>query len=59
MHCAWLSGANNVTFEPFKPFVRLHHQFIAQILYALDGPVLREANCLFGGGTVIALRYGE
>jgi hypothetical protein len=59
MHCAWLSGANNVTFEPFKPFVRLHHQFIAQILYALDGPLLREANCLFGGGTVIALRYGE
>lgn len=48
-----------MTFESFKPFVRLHHQFIAQILYALDGPMLREANCLFGGGTVIALRYGE
>lgn len=46
-------------FEPFKPFVRLHHQFIAQILYALNGAMLREANCLFGGGTAIALRYGE
>ena len=45
-----------MTVEPFK---RVHHQFIAQILYALDGPLLREANCLFGGGTVIALRYGE
>ena len=40
-------------------FERIHHQFIAQILYALDGSMLREANCLFGGGTVIALRYGE
>ena len=45
-----------MTFEPFK---RIHHQFIAQVLHALDGPMLREANCLFGGGTVIALRYGE
>lgn len=45
-----------MTFEPFK---RVHHQFIAQILCALDGSMLREANCLFGGGTVIALRYGE
>ena len=42
-----------------EPFRRVHHQFIAQVLYALDGPLLREANCLFGGGTVIALRYGE
>lgn len=40
-------------------FKRIHHQFIAQILYALDGLMLREANCLFGGGTAIALRYGE
>lgn len=40
-------------------FERIHHQFVAQILYALDGSMLLEANCLFGGGTVIALRYGE
>ena len=40
-------------------FERIHHQFIAQILYALDGSMLLEANCLFGGGTAIALRYGE
>jgi hypothetical protein len=44
---------SNVSFE------RKRHQLIAQILHALDGPLLREANCLFGGGTVIALRYGE
>lgn len=40
-------------------FERVHHQWIAQILHSLDGPLLREANCLFGGGTAIALRYGE
>jgi len=42
-----------------EPFKRLHHQFIAQVLHALDGSLLREANCLFGGGTAIALCYGE
>jgi len=40
-------------------FTRLHHQAIAQILHALDGDLLREHACLFGGGTVIAMRYGE
>jgi hypothetical protein len=40
-------------------FERIHHQFIAQVLYALDGPMLREAKCLFAGGTAISLRYGE
>lgn len=40
-------------------FERQHHQRIARVLQGLDGAVLREANCLFGGGTAIALRYGE
>lgn len=40
-------------------FERPHHQRIARVLQALNGPLLRENNCLFGGGTVIALRYGE
>jgi len=40
-------------------FNRLHHQHISQILEALNGPLLRENQCLFGGGTAIALRYGE
>ncbi|MFN0314521.1 MAG: nucleotidyl transferase AbiEii/AbiGii toxin family protein [Burkholderiales bacterium] len=40
-------------------FKRPHHQRIAQVLGALDGPLLRANGCLFGGGTVIALRYGE
>lgn len=53
MLCGWHSERNTVAFE------RLHHQFIAQILYALDGSMLRKANCYFGGGTVISLRYGE
>ena len=40
-------------------FERPHHQRIAKVLSVLDGPLLRENNCLFGGGTAITLRYGE
>ncbi len=40
-------------------FKRLHHQAIAQVLHALDGELLRQHHCLFGGGTVITMRYGE
>ena len=40
-------------------FERPHHQRIAHVLAALDGPKLRQHGCLFGGGTCIALRYGE
>ena len=40
-------------------FTRLHHQAIAQVLHALDGDLLREHACLFGGGTAIAMRYVE
>jgi len=40
-------------------FERSYHQRIAHVLAALDGELLREHGCLFGGGTCIALRYGE
>lgn len=40
-------------------FERPHHNRIAQVRHALNAPLLRESNCLFGGGTVIALRHGE
>ena len=40
-------------------FERPHHQRIAHVLASLDGAVLRQHGCLFGGGTCIALRYGE
>ncbi len=40
-------------------FERPHHQRIAQALQALDAALLRDNHCLFAGGTVIALRYGE
>ena len=40
-------------------FERPHHQRIAHVLDALDGATLRAHGCLFGGGTCIALRYGE
>ncbi len=40
-------------------FERPHHQRIAQVLNSLNDSLLRENNCLFGGGTAIALRHGE
>ncbi|MCC5867802.1 MAG: nucleotidyl transferase AbiEii/AbiGii toxin family protein [Gammaproteobacteria bacterium] len=40
-------------------FRRPHHQRIALVLQALDTQALRARDCLFGGGTAIALRYGE
>lgn len=40
-------------------FERVRHQRIARVLQSLDGPLLRERLCLFGGGTAIALRFGE
>ncbi len=40
-------------------FERLHHQRIATVLEALDGTLLAQQGCLFGGGTAIALRHGE
>ncbi len=40
-------------------FTRLHHQRIAHVLASLDAPLLKAHHCLFGGGTAMALRYGE
>jgi hypothetical protein len=40
-------------------FERAHHQRVAQLLMALDGELFRAHQCWFGGGTAIALRYGE
>jgi hypothetical protein len=40
-------------------FERPHHQRIAQVLAALDGSALAQHACWFGGGTCIALRFGE
>lgn len=40
-------------------FRRAHHQRIALVLQALDAKALRACGCLFGGGTAIAMRYGE
>lgn len=38
---------------------RPHHQRIAQVLNALNGQLLLQHACLFGGGTAIALLHGE
>jgi predicted nucleotidyltransferase len=40
-------------------FERPHHRRIARVLESLDDAFLRDHQCLFGGGTVIALRHGE
>ncbi len=37
-------------------FERPHHQRIAHVLAALDGAVLAQHQCRFGGGTCIALQ---
>ena len=42
-----------------EQFSRPHHRKIVHVLRSLDGALLREHQCLFAGGTVIALRYGE
>lgn len=40
-------------------FDRPHHQRIARLLARIDAAVLDRHACWFGGGTAIALRYGE
>jgi hypothetical protein len=40
-------------------FTRPHHQRIAKVLELLDTDLLKRHNCLFAGGTAIALGYGE
>lgn len=40
-------------------FSRRHHQLISGILQQLNGDLLREHHCYFGGGTAIALLQNE
>ncbi|MES2784893.1 MAG: nucleotidyl transferase AbiEii/AbiGii toxin family protein [Pseudomonadota bacterium] len=40
-------------------FERPHHQALALVLYALDGKLLAEHRCWFGGGTAIVLKTHE
>ena len=40
-------------------FERPYHKRIATVLGSLNGALLKEHGCLFGGGTAIALRFGE
>jgi hypothetical protein len=40
-------------------FEREHHRRIGTVLQALDPTVLAQHRCLFGGGTAMAMRYGE
>jgi hypothetical protein len=40
-------------------FERPRHRQVGQLLRALDADKLRACGCLFGGGTAMALRFGE
>lgn len=40
-------------------FSRPHHQRIAHALQLLNAQLLLENKCLFGGGTLVALMFGE
>lgn len=40
-------------------FDRAHHRNIATVLGCLDADLLRDHGCYFGGGTAMALRFGE
>jgi hypothetical protein len=40
-------------------FERPHHRDVALVLQSLDAPALSQRHCYFGGGTAMALRYGE
>lgn len=40
-------------------FERPHHRRIAVVLESLDAALLREHGAYFGGGTAMALRFGE
>lgn len=40
-------------------FARSHHRAILEALRALDGDILVETRCYFGGGTAIVLELGE
>lgn len=40
-------------------FERDHHRRVARVLEALDARRLHAHQCLFGGGTALALRHGE
>jgi hypothetical protein len=40
-------------------FERPHHRDVALILQALEPQALAQRHCYFGGGTAMALRYGE
>lgn len=40
-------------------FERPHHRDVALVLQSLDARALSQRHCYFGGGTAMALRYGE
>lgn len=40
-------------------YKRAHHQHVFKLLQALDGALLEQTECYFGGGTAIVLSLDE
>jgi Nucleotidyl transferase AbiEii toxin, Type IV TA system len=40
-------------------FRRAHHRLVASLLERMNAKLLSEARCYFGGGTQLAMTYGE
>lgn len=53
MPCRARSAGGDCLFE------RPHHRDVALVLQSLDPRALSQRHCWFGGGTAMALRYGE
>jgi hypothetical protein len=49
----------SISAEGGSLFERQHHRRVAALLRALDADLLAAQFCWFGGGTAMALRYGE
>jgi hypothetical protein len=42
-----------------RDYVRPHHRTVAHLLARLNGTLLARARCFFGGGTQLAMAFGE
>jgi len=56
---SWSTPWSSALAEGGRLFERTHHRRIATVLESLDASLLTKHECWFGGGTAMALRFGE
>lgn len=56
---SWSTPWSSTSAEGGRLFERTHHRRIATVLESLDAGLLAAHECWFGGGTAMALRFGE